>query len=138
MPKPKLTDKQKKFCLEYMKDLNATQAAIRAGYSKHTANRQAAENMSKPVIKAEIDKQKEKRSGRTKLTIDSVLTDLVEIKKQCMEKGDMSTATRVSELEGKHLGAWKERIEHTDKEGGPIEVKHRAILDHLNDDKEGD
>lgn len=50
-----LTEKQKRFCDEYLIDLNATQAAIRAGYSKKTANRTGPENLSKPVIKAYID-----------------------------------------------------------------------------------
>jgi len=45
-----LTDKQDIFCREYLIDLNATQAAIRAGYSAKTANRTASENMSKPDI----------------------------------------------------------------------------------------
>ena len=43
-----LTDKQEMFCREYLIDLNATQAAIRAGYSAKTANRTASENLSKP------------------------------------------------------------------------------------------
>ena len=45
-----LTDKQEMFCREYLIDLNATQAAIRAGYSEKTANRTASENLSKPDI----------------------------------------------------------------------------------------
>ena len=44
----KLTFKQRKFVIEYMKDLNATQAAIRAGYSKKTARIIASENLTKP------------------------------------------------------------------------------------------
>lgn len=42
-----LTDKQARFCEEYLIDLNATQAAIRAGYSEKTAREQAAQNLSK-------------------------------------------------------------------------------------------
>lgn len=51
----KLTEKQKRFCDEYMIDLNATQAAIRAGYSKKSAYSIGQENLTKPVIKAYID-----------------------------------------------------------------------------------
>lgn len=51
----KLTEKQKRFCEEYMIDLNATQAAIRAGYSKKSAYSIGQENLTKPVIKAYID-----------------------------------------------------------------------------------
>ena len=47
----KLTDKQRRFVEEYLVDLNATQAAIRAGYSKRTARQTGAENLSKPAGK---------------------------------------------------------------------------------------
>lgn len=46
----KLTDKQELFAREYLKDLNATQAAIRAGYSEKTARATGSENLSKPDI----------------------------------------------------------------------------------------
>ncbi len=52
----KLTDKQKKFCEEYIVDLNATQAAIRAKYSPKTAQRIGSENLSKPLIDKEIQR----------------------------------------------------------------------------------
>ena len=50
----KMTDKQRRFCDEYLIDLNATQAAIRAGYSKKTARQAGTENLSKPVIKQHL------------------------------------------------------------------------------------
>lgn len=50
----KLTDKQERFCYEYCIDFNATQAAIRSGYSKDTANRIGSENLSKPDIQNRI------------------------------------------------------------------------------------
>ncbi len=53
----KLTQKQQRFVDEYIISGNATQAAIKAGYSKKTANRIATENLSKPVIKAAIEKR---------------------------------------------------------------------------------
>jgi len=52
----KLTDKQNRFCIEYIIDLNATQAAIRAGYSQKTANRIGSENLTKLVIQQKITK----------------------------------------------------------------------------------
>ncbi len=57
-----LTDKQEMFCREYLIDLNATQAAIRAGYSAKTANRTASENMSKPDIQLRIAELKAQRN----------------------------------------------------------------------------
>ena len=53
----KMTDKQKRFCDEYLIDLNATQAAIRAGYSEKSARAIANENLTKPYIKAYIDER---------------------------------------------------------------------------------
>ncbi|MDF8368300.1 terminase small subunit [Weissella paramesenteroides] len=53
----KLTEKQKRFADEYIKSGNATQAAIKAGYSKKTANRIGAENLSKLVIRDYIDER---------------------------------------------------------------------------------
>ena len=53
----KMTEKQKRFCDEYLIDLNATQAAIRAGYSKKTAQQMGAENLLKPVIKTYIEQR---------------------------------------------------------------------------------
>lgn len=73
----KLTPKQARFVKEYLIDLNATQAAIRAGYSKRTANRIASENLSKPVIQAAIQKGVHKREQRTEFDADRVLLDLV-------------------------------------------------------------
>ena len=53
----KLTDRQKRFCDEYLIDLNATQAAIRAGYSKNSAKQIGQENMTKPDLKEYIEKR---------------------------------------------------------------------------------
>lgn len=52
-----VTAKQKQFIVEFLVDRNATQAAIRAGYSKDTARQMGAENLSKPYIKAAIDEK---------------------------------------------------------------------------------
>lgn len=74
-----LTDKQEMFCREYLIDLNATQAAIRAGYSAKTANRTASENMSKPDIQSRIAELKAKRNEDVSINSRYVLARLVEI-----------------------------------------------------------
>lgn len=74
-----LTAKQKAFVQEYLIDLNATQAAIRAGYSAKTANRIANENLSKPDIQTAIQKAMDKRAQRTEITADRVLQELAKI-----------------------------------------------------------
>lgn len=70
-----LTPKQQRFVEEYLVDLNATQAAIRAGYSSRSANRIATENLSKPVIREAIQRAKAERSQRTQITADRVLEE---------------------------------------------------------------
>lgn len=68
-----LTDKQARFVEEYLVDLNATQAAIRAGYSEATARSVGQENLTKPDIADAIAAAKEERSRRTNITADDVL-----------------------------------------------------------------
>lgn len=60
-----MTPKEHRFCQEYIVDLNATQAAIRAGYSKHTARSIGSENLTKPDILDEIDRLKAERAEKT-------------------------------------------------------------------------
>jgi len=75
-PKPSLNRKQQLFVAEYLVDLNATQAAIRAGYSVRTAFRSGAQNMQKSAIKAAIDAEIEKQKARINITADSVVKEL--------------------------------------------------------------
>jgi len=74
-----MTPKEHRFCEEYIVDLNASQAAIRAGYSRHTAYAIGSENLKKPEIAAEIDRLKAERSERTKVDADFVLKRLAQI-----------------------------------------------------------
>ena len=77
--KLKLNDRQEMFCLEFIKDLNATQAAIRAGYSKKTAEQQASRLLTVVKIKARIDELQSKRNERLQVDADYILKRLVEI-----------------------------------------------------------
>jgi phage terminase small subunit len=73
----KLTPKQRVFVDEFLIDLNATQAAKRAGYSKKTAQQMGAENLSKPLIAEAIAKALAERAERLKIDADWVLKRLV-------------------------------------------------------------
>lgn len=79
------------FCREYLIDLNATQAAIRAGYSAKTANRTASENMSKPDVQSRIAELKAKRNEDVSINAQYVLNRLVEIDQ--MDVLDILTST---------------------------------------------
>lgn len=70
-----LTAKQERFVSEYLVDLNATQAAIRAGYSEKTARSIGVENLTKPDIQTEIQKALDERAKRVEITQDRVLQE---------------------------------------------------------------
>lgn len=74
-----LTAKQKRFCEEYIIDLNAAQAAIRSGYSENTARAIGSENLTKPDIQEYIQQLMDKRSKRTEITADMVLKEYAKI-----------------------------------------------------------
>ena len=75
----KLTDKQRTFVAEYLVDLNATQAAIRAGYSARNADKIGPELLGKTRVAAVIAEEQTKRAERTELTQDRVLEELKRI-----------------------------------------------------------
>ena len=74
-----MTAKQKRFCDEYLIDLNATQAAIRAGYSVDTAKEIGCENLTKPNIQRAIAEHMAERSKRTGINQDRVVLELAKI-----------------------------------------------------------
>lgn len=75
----KLTDKQQRFVDEYLIDLNATQAAIRAGYSVRTANEQGAQNLAKLSIQDAISRKMAARSRRTGVNAERVVLELAKV-----------------------------------------------------------
>jgi phage terminase small subunit len=135
-----LRPKQEAFVREYLVDLNATQAAIRAGYSERTAKSIGAENLTKPDIRARIDELLLKRSEKLELSAEWVLSKLKDVAERCltevepilafdyeekrmMETGeykfDSQGANRALELIGKHLKMFTDKVEHS----GDVGVK---------------
>jgi phage terminase small subunit len=72
-----LRRRQADFVIEYLKDRNATQAAIRAGYSEKTAYSIGNENLNKPVIREAIEKATEAKAKRNELNSDRVIQGLL-------------------------------------------------------------
>lgn len=128
----KLTAKQQRFCDEYLIDLNATQAAIRAGYSEKNARNIASENLAKPNIKAYIDERMAEKESQLIATQDEVLKYLTSVlrgesqsteivvegtgdgyseartlKKEPSEKDRL----RAAELLGKRYGLYTDKVE---------------------------
>lgn len=75
----KLTAKQQRFCDEYLIDLNATQAAIRAGYSPKTAEQAASRLLTIVKVSDEIKREMAERSKRTGINQDRVVQELAKL-----------------------------------------------------------
>ena len=127
-----MTPKQQRFVAEYLVDLNASAAARRAGYSGRTANRIATELLSKPVIAEAIIGGRQQLAETTGRTVAAVMADIGRVRDDAMQAitdPDTGAQTMLShkdalkalELEGKHLGAFAERMEVTGKGGGPLQ-----------------
>ena len=104
-----MTDKQRFFVQEYLKDYNATQAAIRAGYSKKTAGAIGAENLTKPEIQDALQKVMSERTSA--LIADRQARKEFWTKTMYDETEDMKQRLRASELLGKSEGDFTERQE---------------------------
>lgn len=110
---PRLTNKQAAFVREYLIDLNATQAAIRAGYSEKTAYSQGQRLLKHVEIQKRLQEGKDKRAERTELTADMVIEGIL---KEATREGEGSShGARVSAwaLLAKHLGMTREQVENT-------------------------
>ena len=102
--KRKLTDRQERFVVEYLACANGAEAARRAGYSEHTARQMAAENLSKPYIKAAITQKREQIMSETEDKVEWLINRLTS---EAINDGN-GEATRVRALEvlGKIYGAF--------------------------------
>ena len=110
-----ITDKQQIFCIEYVIDNNATQAAIRAGYSPTSAKLSGHRNITNDNCMAEIARLRADRAKVSKLTVDVVLNDLEEGLIMAKLKMDLNAIARFCELRGKHLAMFTDRhIDGTD------------------------
>jgi phage terminase small subunit len=105
-----MTPKQQRFVQEYLIDLNATQAAIRAGYKQKAAYATGAENLKKPEIQEAIQKARSKREERTELNQDWVLAHLRSEAELTAEGSSHSARIRALELLGKHLGMFEDTL----------------------------
>ena len=123
-----MTAKQRLFCDEYLIDLNATQAAIRAGYSEKTARAMGAENLTKPYIKAYIDGRRAEKESALIANQDEVLKYLTAVMRgesessvlarccdgseEVIEKApDEKERLKAAELLGRRYGIFKDKVD---------------------------
>ena len=120
----KLTQKQQRFVDEYIISGNATQAAIKAGYSKRSAQQTGAENLLKPVIKSELDRRNAEIKSAKTADMQEVMeylasvmrgeqTESVATAKGIYDNVPVSAKDRIkaAELIGKRHGAWTDKKE---------------------------
>lgn len=126
-----MTDKQRKFCEEYIVDCNATQAAIRAGYSKKTAKQIGQENLTKPDLKKYINEQLEKISSekiadakevmeylttvlrgesQSEIVVVEGVGDGCSVARTMKKAPDEKERLKAAELLGKRYGLFKESV----------------------------
>lgn len=102
-----LTPKQQIFCEEYIKSLNATEAAIKAGYSAKTARSVGSENLTKPDIQTYIQERTSKAQNERIADAKEVLEYLSETMRDKDET--RRERTKAAELLGKRYGIWQEQ-----------------------------
>ena len=128
----KMTAKQKLFCDEYIISLNATQAAIKAGYSEKTAKQIGTENLSKPIIQEYIEKRMAEKEAALIADQDEVLKYLTSVlrgasqsevvvvegigegcsaARHMLKTPDEKERLKAAELLGKRYGLYTEKIE---------------------------
>lgn len=122
----KLTPKQERFCVEYVKDLNATQAAIRAGYSEKTAKAIGSENLTKPDVAARVESLQAERAAEHSVTGQWVVDQLKSAaEKNLAAEPTQGAGIKALELLGKHLGIFGE--DNRQKAGVTTEDIIRAL-----------
>ena len=125
-----LTPKQQRFVEEYLIDLNATQAAIRAGYSEKTAQEQSSRLLSNVMVQEAVQKAKNKLSERTELTVDMVVNGLLKEAQDYAEGSTQSARVSAWAHLGKHLGMFKDKIEHSGDPNNPINMSLKVVFEN--------
>lgn len=117
-----LNEKQKRFVEEYCIDYNATQAAIRAGYSPKSAEVTACRLLRNAKICEAIDQKRVKIAEKAELSAEWVLRELARNHELAKGIGELAASNKALELIGKHLGMFKDKVEMTGENGAPLNV----------------
>jgi phage terminase small subunit len=106
-----MTQKQQRFVQEYCVDVNATQAAIRAGYSARSAGSIGAENLTKPEIASAISAVLARTAAKLELSKEWVLRELISTVAAAKEAGQFAASNKALELLGRQLGCFSDRLD---------------------------
>lgn len=133
-----MTPKEKRFCEEYLVDLNATQAAIRAGYSEDTARSIGSENLTKPDIAELVSQLQIERSDKTKVTAQMVVNELAKlgfsnIKNYFTDDWNIKNVDEITEEQAAAISSVEKVITVT--RGETFETEKTTIKFRLHDKK---
>ena len=126
-----LTRKQELFVREYLVDLNATQAAIRAGYGARSARVTSYKLLRVPEVAEAIRRAVEVRAERLQLSSEDVLRSIVDIRGRAVTGGKLTQALRANELLGKHLKLFTGQEEHSGPDGCAAEYSDIELSNRL-------
>lgn len=125
----KLNPRQELFCREYMRDLNAAQAYIRAGYAARDPKDAASTLMLNPLVKDKIASLMAERNARLSINADRVIGMLVDAYDGAMKGEDYSPAVRAAQLLGQHVNLFKEHNVQTVKLAGVTNSNEEKDVD---------
>lgn len=108
-----LTPKQQRFVLEYLKDQNGAQAAIRAGYSESTARQQGSRLLTDPRVLAAVRAGQKKVAKKAEVTVDSLMAELEQARKLALKEKQASAAVTATMGKGKLAGLLVEKHKHS-------------------------
>lgn len=108
-----LSPKQARFVAEYLKDQNATQAAIRAGYSKGTAKQQGSRLLTNADVVAEVNKRQKRVATKAEITVESLAREFEEARALAKKHGQASAMVAATTGKGKLAGLLVERHKHS-------------------------
>jgi len=126
MAKAGLTPKQARFVAEYLIDLNATQAAIRAGYSPKTAFAIGSENLRKPLVAEAIKAGQAEVSKQQGITLESHLAMMETLRDKALAAGQFSAAITAEANRGKVAGLYVDKVEDVTKL--PVAKRRERLL----------
>lgn len=130
-----LTPKQERFVSEYLIDLNATQAAIRAGYSEKTARQVASENLSKPDIADAIAEAQGRIAEKAEWSAADRLRMLASIAEAAIKKDPRVAVYAIAEankMQGSHAPS---KLEHSGPNGAPIQTETKTWREVLRSEE---
>ena len=108
-----LSPKQARFVAEYLKDQNATQAAIRAGYSKATANQQGSRLLANVGVAAALQQKQTRVARKAEITVESLAREFEEARRVALKERQASAMVAATTGKGKLAGLLVERHRHS-------------------------